>query len=287
MSSTFVHAKSSVGIWGNYRLRIGADQESDCAVNREVLERQGQIATSGVRCSDCQLSRKRAFQGKTDDEIAFIQSMKIRHLHVSAGTEIVHYGQADAQLFTLFSGWAFRHKTLPDGRRQILNFLLPGDLLGLQAALLEASEHSIEALTDVELCVFSRSRIWGLFEKMPQLAFKLSWLGAREQNLVDENLTSVGQRTARERMAAFVLSLFKRFQQLDLVHNDSFAFPLTRQHLADALGLSLVHTIKTWSHLRRLGLFNVSNGTLTLLNPRLTERWASYYDEDLRPRPIL
>jgi CRP-like cAMP-binding protein len=256
-------------------------------MNRDMPSSREQAAVPAVPCHECPLRLRPAFKGKTDDEVAFIQRMKMRHLRVQPGTEIVHYGQADAPLFTLFKGWAFRQKTLPDGRRQILNFLLPGDLLGLQASLLEASEHSIEALTEVELCVFSRNKIWHLFERMPQLAFELSWLGAREQSLVDENLTSVGQRTARERMAALVLGLFKRCQHLDLVRDNQFPFPLTRQHLADALGLSLVHTIKTWSHLRRLGVFDVSNGTLTLLNPRLTERWANYYDEEWKTRPIL
>lgn len=222
-----------------------------------------------------------------DEEIDFIQGMKMEHRLVAAGGEIIHHGQSDAELFTLFSGWAFRHKTLDDGRRQILNILLPGDLMGLQASLLDASDHGIEAITDVEVCVFSRRKTWSLFERMPQLAFELAWLGAREENLVDENLTSVGQRTARERVAALVMGLYRRADHLGLVTNKSFAFPLTRQHIADALGLSLVHTIKTWSHLRKAGLFSTSNGILTLINPRLTERWAQYFERDWKPRPLL
>jgi CRP-like cAMP-binding protein len=241
----------------------------------------------GVPCALCPLRRKAAFKDKSPKEVDFIQSIKIEHRRVQAGTEIIHQGQVEPELFTLFSGWAFRQKMLPDGRRQILNFMLPGDIMGLQASLLNASEHSIEALTDAELCVFSRSKIWSLFETMPQLAYELSWLGAREESLVDENLTSVGQRTARERMAALVLNLYRRCSHLDLVTDESFVFPLTRQHLADALGLSLVHTIKTWSYLRKTGLFKISNGSLVLLNPRLTERWASYYDQEWRPRPLL
>ncbi len=243
--------------------------------------------SAAVPCEACPLRARAAFKPKTHQEIAFIQTMKVQHRRVERGSEIVHQGQVDAELFTLFSGWAFRHNTLSDGRRQILNFLLPGDILGLQASILDASDHSIEALTEVELCVFSRKKIWGLFEHMPQLAFELSWLGAREENLVDEALTSVGQRTARERMAALILSLYRRCDHLDMVRDASFEFPLTRQHLADALGLSLVHTIKTWSYLRKIGLFKLSDGHLVLLNPRLTERWADYYDRDWRPRPIL
>jgi CRP-like cAMP-binding protein len=221
----------------------------------------------GVRCTLCPLRQRNAFKPKSAEEIDFIQGMKMEHRLISAGGEIIHHGH--------------------DGRRQILNILLPGDLMGLQASLLDASDHGIEAITDVEVCVFSRSKTWSLFERMPQLAYELAWLGAREENLVDENLTSVGQRTARERVAALVLGLYRRADHLGLVIDQSFAFPLTRQHIADAMGLSLVHTIKTWSYLRKAGLFSMSGGMLTLLNPRLTERWAKYFDQDWRPRPLL
>jgi CRP-like cAMP-binding protein len=154
-------------------------------------------------------------------------------------------GQEDAELFTLFKGWAFRHQTLPDGRRQILNFLLPGDLVGFQASLMTAAQHSVEALTTVEVCVFSRRKAWSIFAQMPEVAYELAWLGAQEESLVDENLTSVGQRSARERMAALIIGLYRRAEHLGLTEDNSFFFPLTRTHLSDALGLSLVHTIKT------------------------------------------
>ena len=85
------------------------------------------------------------------EPLRFIQSMKTEHRHLPAGADIIHPGQEDAELYTLFSGWAFRYQLLPDGRRQILNFLLPGDLVGLQASLLSAAQHGIEALTEVEL----------------------------------------------------------------------------------------------------------------------------------------
>ena len=150
---------------------------------------------------------------------------------------------------------------LPDGRRQILNFLLPGDLIGLQAAMFDAALYAVEALTDVQLCILPRRRIWALFGEMPGLAFDVTWLGAREEGFVDENLTSVGRRTAAERVAALIITLYKRATALDLVTDNSFEFPLTQQHIADALGLSLVHTNKTLARLRRMGMFTRTNGT--------------------------
>jgi len=245
------------------------------------------VARRGISCFVCPLRIRPAFEPKAEDEIAFINGLKIDHRHIASGSDIIHAGQDDAELFTLFSGWAFRYKSLEDGRRQILNFILPGDLIGLQAALLSAAEYSVEALTDVEVCVFSRKRIWTIFENRPQLAYNISWLGARDEGFLDDNLTSVGQRTARERIAALVLGLYRRANHLGLVRDNTFLFPLTRQHIADALGLSLVHTIKTWSTLRKAGLFSFKGGQLTLLNPRLTEATAKFYDREWRQRPII
>jgi CRP-like cAMP-binding protein len=249
-----------------------------------VTMKQGRV---GVPCLACPLRLKPAFKDKTDDEVRFIQAMKLDHRALPAGADIIHPGQEDAELYTLFSGWAFRYKSLPDGRRQILNFLLPGDLVGLQASLLSAAQHGIEALTDIELCVFPRRRVWDLFVRMPSLSYEIAWLGSREESLIDENLTSVGQRNAGERIAALVISLYRRADALGLVSEHSFLFPLSQQQLADALGLSLVHTSKTWSRLRRSGLFSISGGRLTLLNPRLTARMASAFEREFEPRPLI
>ena len=81
---------------------------------------------------------------------------------------------------------------------------LPGDLIGLQGALFEASAYAVEALTEVQLCLLPRRKIWSLFEKTPELAFDVTWLGAREESHVDENLVSAGRRSATERVAALM-----------------------------------------------------------------------------------
>jgi CRP-like cAMP-binding protein len=168
-----------------------------------------------------------------------------------------------------------------------LNFLLPGDLLGLQAAMFDAALHGIEALTAVELCVLPRRKVWDLFGGMPGLAFDIAWLGSREESIIDENLTSVGRRSAVERVAALIVALYKRVKMLGLATGESFAFPLTQQHIADALGLSLVHTNKTLARLRRMGMFSQVNGTMTLTNPRVLQRVAQYFDEEIPLRPLI
>jgi CRP-like cAMP-binding protein len=240
-----------------------------------------------VTCFECALRACGLFKPVSQKELAFIGDMKRDHLKLPAGTEIIHADQASAELYTLYAGWAFRFKTLPDGRRQILNFLLPGDLLGLQAAMFDAAQHGIEALTEVELCLLPRRKVWELFGQMPELAFDVTWLGSREESYVDENLLSAGKRSAAERIAALIVILYKRADALALVTDRTFAFPLSQQHIADALGLSLVHTNKTLARLRRMGLYTQANGSLTLTNPGVLERVAQHFAQELARRPLI
>jgi CRP-like cAMP-binding protein len=240
-----------------------------------------------VSCHDCKLRAYGLFKRISTEELDSIREIKREHLEVPAGGEIIRIGDAAPEVFTLYAGWAFRYKMLSDGRRQILSFMLPGDLLGLQAAMFDAALFGIEALTDVQLCVLPRKRLWTLFGKVPDLAFDVAWLGSRSESFVDENLTSVGRRTAAERVAALIVTLYKRAKVLGMVEDETFAFPPTQQHIADALGLSLVHTNKTLARLKRMGMFKQNNGTITLLNPLILERIAQHFDEELPMRPLI
>ena len=240
-----------------------------------------------VPCFECALRRTGAFKPINDLELAFINEMKRDHLVCPPGGEVIAAGQDQAELYTLYAGWAIRCKTLPDGRRQILNILLPGDLIGLQGAMFEAAAYSVEAITEVQLCLLPRRKMWSLFENMPELAFDVTWLGSREESIVDENLTSTGQRTAAERIAALIIQLYKRLNVLGMVVNGAMPFPLTQQHIADTLGLSLVHTNKSLAKLRKLGMFSQTNSTLLLSNPKALESLAQYFDEEVAKRPLI
>ena len=240
-----------------------------------------------TRCVACPLRAMQAFQKHTQAEVAYIQSLKVDEARIAARHEILPQGAVAGNLYTLLSGWAFRFKALPDGRRQILNFLLPGDLLGLQAKLFDESDHGIEALNDVVLCVFSRARIWDVFHDHPDLAFDVTWLGAREESLVDDGLVSAGRRSARERTAALLLQLHRRAAAVGLSVKGGVAFPPTQSHLADALGLSSVHMNRTMQALRRAGLVELAGGLLRLPDPDGLASLARAPDASPRPRPLI
>ena len=96
-----------------------------------------------VPCVACQLRQKSLFHQVSEKELDFVTSLKSAHIAVPQKTDIVNAGEVGGSLYTLFGGWAFRYKKLPDGKRQILNFLLPGDLIGLESAVFGGVEHSV------------------------------------------------------------------------------------------------------------------------------------------------
>jgi CRP/FNR family transcriptional regulator len=200
-------------------------------------------------CEQCPLRKRSCLREFSAEELSFVKEFKIDELRVDAGASFLREGMRSEHLYTVLSGWAFRYKMLDDGRRQILNYALPADMVGLQGTLMHEMEHSVEALTPLVLCVFPRAKLWDLYSRLPSLAFDITWLAAREEQLVDENLVSLGRRTALERTAYLLLHLFVRADEIGLVKNGTIQFPFTQQHLADTLGMSLVHTNKTLKRL--------------------------------------
>lgn len=241
-----------------------------------------------ISCKSCPLRQSGNFSAHTEAEIEFIQRFKKHQSTLRAGQSILSEGAFTGELYTLLSGWAFRYRTLSDGRRQILNFLLPGDFIGLQDQLGQVSPHGVETLTDCELCVFPLKRLWDLYSSHPSLGFDVTWLCAHEELIVDENLLTAGRRAATERIAMLLIHLYKRAESLGLGGAaNGVPFPLTQQHVADALGLSLVHTNKTMKRLQADGLFSIEGGRLILHKPSKIAALADYYALPLRGRPLI
>src|SRR5689334_19681880 len=113
-----------------------------------------------VPCADCPLRKSGAFSPNTPEEIAFIQGFKRGEVFIKAGSLLVREGVMSGELYTLLRGWAFRYRTLGNGKRQILNFLLPGDFIGLQERLGAQSNSGVEVLSDATFCRFSSEKLW-------------------------------------------------------------------------------------------------------------------------------
>ena len=245
--------------------------------------------TKEVACRDCPLRPLPLFLEQNGDELDLVQSLKRRELSLGAGETLIHEGQTDAPLYTLRQGWAFRYKTLSDGRRQILTFLLAGDFIGVQQKMGDAAAHGVVTLTDAIFCVFQRDALWELHRQSPAMGFNITWLTAHEESMVDDTLLSVGRRSAEERIAMLLILLFKRAAALQADGGAAgVPFPLTQQHVADGLGLSLVHTNKTLRKLEQRGLHRIEDGRLYLRDARALARLADLYGDGRPPqRPLV
>lgn len=205
-------------------------------------------------CEKCPLERRDAFRQFSRKELAFVSRFKRGEFSVDKGATVLAEGTRNPHVYTVLLGWGFRYKLLPDGRRQIVNYVLPGDLVGLQGALMEEMQHSVEALSPMVMCVFEREELMSLYREHPELAYDVTWLASREECMLDENLLSVGRRSALERLAYLLAFLLSRARDVGLAGSGQRELPLTQQHVADTLGLSLVHTNKTARKLADRGL---------------------------------
>lgn len=239
-------------------------------------------------CESCPLRDKDIFRKFSGSELDFVQVFKTGELLVEAQSTILREGASSAHLYTVLSGLAFRYKTLTDGSRQILNFVFPGELIGLQAAVQSEMQHSVESLTDMVLCVFQRERLWELYQKFPSLAFDITWLASREERLLDEHLLNVGRRPAVERLAFLFLHIHRRAEAVGVANGDgNLNMPLTQQQVADALGLSLVHTNKSLRKLYDRKLIAWQTRGVQILDRKGLEELADWEEEESRLRPLI
>lgn len=234
-------------------------------------------------CDACPLRRLPLFKPLTESELRFMRRFKAGELTVDPGTPILMEGSNSPQLYTALRGLGLRYKSLPNGRRQVVNFLFPGDFIGLQAVMMGEMQHSVEATTRMTLCVFDRKGFWRFMRDQPERAYDVSWLAAVEEHFLGEALASVGQRTAIERMAWALVRLWRRGRSLGLLVDGSMTMPYRQQDLADALGLSLVHTNKTLARLRERQMVSWSDGVLRIAD---VEALARVAEMEIEPEPV-
>lgn len=175
------------------------------------------------------------------------------------------------------NGWAASIIMLTDGSRQILSFLLPGDIVSTALLFEPRPNCLVEAITDVRYRSFKRAELREILFSQPDLLDKLSRAWIEEKSRADQLIVDLGRRTADERIARLILSLVERLLKRDMVRGDPLEldFPLRQHHIADATGLTPVHVSKVLSEFRRSGLIKISERSLTILDPAGFRRVAN------------
>ncbi|SIT18242.1 cAMP-binding domain of CRP or a regulatory subunit of cAMP-dependent protein kinases [Roseivivax lentus] len=216
-------------------------------------------------------------------ELAVLDRLHTRRRIFPAGRDMVHQGQSSRAAFILSAGWVCSYKLQPDGTRQIVDFQIPGDFLGLRSVLLRTSDHSFEPVMDIEASEVLDKDLLDAFAQTPRLATAILWAASRDEAMVVEHLVGIGRRDADARMAHFLLELEARLALVGLADSNGYECPLTQYHLADALGLSAVHVNRVLRHLREDGLLTFRDGHVTIHDHdalvKLAGFDASYLDQ--------
>lgn len=191
---------------------------------------------------------------------------------VRAGRPIVTRDDPVEDVFVLCEGWAFRYLQLRDGRRQILNFLLPGDLLSCTSMFQDRSSFSVMALTDVQLSRFHRTEIRTFSNFDSGILAAVGRTFFAEQQHADELTATLGKRGAEERIAYLLSRLTRRIAARSVIRDRRYPFPLRQRHIADAVGLTAVHVSRVIGSFRERGVVEISGGVLQVLDPAELER---------------
>jgi CRP-like cAMP-binding protein len=210
------------------------------------------------------------FRSLGEREAALVDAMTVNSATLAANRLLVNAGEVGIGLYLVARGWAYRFRRAGNGGRQILDFLMPGEIIGLQAGLLGVIEHSVCTLTPLRASVLDARILSEAFRNEPDLALRLARYVAAEASRIDELLTVVGCCDAVERLAFLMLSLYRRQEHVGKIDPRDCPFPLRRQHMADSLGLTGAHINRTLNRLRRDGIATVENQRLSILDlPRL------------------
>lgn len=223
-----------------------------------------------------------AFTRLSQDDRAVIDRASRRSVReVDARRDLIREGDSPRFVYLMLDGWTCRYKTLPDGRRQIVAFFIPGDLCDLNIYILKEMDHSVGAITPIRVAEIGREEMDQLTVDHPRITQALWWNELVTVAIQREWTLNLGQRTAFERIAHLLVEMFLRLEAVSMTQGDSVAFPLTQVDLADATGLTPVHVNRTLQELRRAGLVELHNRRLTIPDMAALKDAAMFNDNYL------
>ena len=225
------------------------------------------MSTARLECTQAQtvVRRLSAFRELSESAVTALEkAVGERIVRAGAGQDLVSEGEQLDRIRIVLAGWLSRYKTLEDGRRQIVNFVLPGETCDAHAYLLPRIDHSIGTLTPVIYTEIERERFEELVESDRGLAEAIWCEALSNSSIQREWALNIGRRIALERVAHLLCEIVERLRPVGLLEGKSCAFPITQMDLADATGLSVVHLNRTLQELRASGLIVLRERMLTI-----------------------
>ena len=222
------------------------------------------------------LSRKLLNFGHLDQaDLALLDAVVGKTRTVQPYVDLISEGDKPGDVHLVLRGFACRYKILQDGRRQIMAYLVPGDLCDLHVYLLDHMDHSVGTLAECQVVDVSRSSIQQLLER-PAIARAMLMSTMVDEGTLREWLVNIGQRQAEPRIAHLLCELLARLRSVGLVSDGRYTLPLTQVELADTMGVTPVHMNRVVQSLRRKSLISLEGDQLTVLNAKGLEQEAGW-----------
>jgi CRP-like cAMP-binding protein len=206
------------------------------------------------------------FTELSDEEKRALQDAATPVRAYGSHEDLIREGEQATGVAVVVSGFACRHKMLPDGRRQIIGYFLPGDMCDARVFILKKMDHTISTLAPSSVTTLSRDAILEITARYPRLTRAFWWNTLVEEAICREWLVNIGQRTALERLAHLFCEIYMRLQAVGLATPAGCELPVTQSELADTVALSTVHVNRTLKELRRVGLVSMSSKSLAIHN---------------------
>lgn len=212
------------------------------------------------------LLRLGIFADLDDEDRSVLRHLSRNVRTLPAKRDLISDGDRPEHVHLILEGWAARYKVLPDGSRQIMAFLIPGDFCDLQTTVLGHMDHGILALTPCRVAFIDRAEMDAVMSKNNRLTQAMWWGTLVDEAVLRQWVVNIGRRDAYERIAHILCELHARMKIIGLVEVDQLALPLTQNDIADATGLTPVHTNRTLKRLRADNLIEIGSGRLNVLD---------------------
>jgi CRP/FNR family transcriptional regulator len=211
--------------------------------------------TGDTPCAACQVRHLAVCSVLEDDQLDQLEGIT-KFLDLSAGDALFDEGEPASNVYNLTSGTIKLYKLMPDGRRQVTGFLYAGDFLGLADS--EDYIYSAEAVTSVSLCRFAKTDLNSLMTEMPLLERRLLGMARYELAEAQDQILLLGRKTAKERIASFLLMLSDRAVRRGQPVNP-VSIPMSRNDIGDYLGLTTETVSRTFTRLRSSGTISMES----------------------------
>ncbi len=240
-----------------------------------------------VDCEHCCIRDQALFCGVRREQLRDIARYRDQQIRLRAHRQLFEEKSRPVYAYTLYQGWVALHKTLDNGKRQILKIALPGDFLGFQPGSDGLHTHGAEALTQATLCAFPFDKVPEMVSKQPAIATRLCEMNVRDMSMCHEHLICATKKDAREKIAHICLETFYRVRRQSPedydAENNSIFFPLTQEYLGDMVGLTNVHVNRMLKKLHADRVLTCHNRRLTIHDENRLINIAQFESNTLDP----